>query len=198
MPETLAKKFAVNVLTPDAFKSIPKGSGNLLSTFDLSAPKIDSTNVVCATQGGVTISYSNSMEDTLADIDNAPTNTKQGNEVTGTTATIAFTTPNASPDVLKLAIGTADIDADDPTHVVPRIEAALEDYRELYWVGPMIGGGFIVCKIFNALSSGGLSLKTAHRGGGSMQITLTGYADLENPTQAPMEFYSIVKAPTGD
>ena len=86
MPETLAKKFAVNVLTPDAFKSIPKGSGNLLSTFDLSTPKIDSTNVVCATQGGVTISYSNSMEDTLADIDNAPTNTKQGNEVTGTTA----------------------------------------------------------------------------------------------------------------
>ena len=160
MPETLAKKFAVNVLTPDAFKSIPKGSGNLLSTFDLSAPKIDSTNVVCATQGGVTISYSNSMEDTLADIDNAPTNTKQGNEVTGTTATIAFTTPNASPDVLKLAIGTADIDADDPTHVVPRIEAALKDYRELYWVGPMIGGGFLVCKIFNALSSGGLSLKT--------------------------------------
>lgn len=115
MPETLAKKFAVNVLTPDAFKSIPKGSGNLLSTFDFSAPKIDSTNVVCASQGGVTISYSNSMEDTLADIDNAPTNTKQGNEVTGTTATIAFTTPNASPDVLKLAIGTADIDADDPT-----------------------------------------------------------------------------------
>lgn len=55
MPETLAKKFAVNVLTPDAFKSIPKGSGNLLSTFDLSTPKIDSTNVVCATQGGVTI-----------------------------------------------------------------------------------------------------------------------------------------------
>lgn len=171
MPETLAKKFAVNVLTPDAFKSIPKGSGNLLSTFDLSTPKIDSTNVVCATQG---------------------------NEVTGTTATIAFTTPNASPDVLKLAIGTADIDADDPTHVVPRIEAALKDYRELYWVGPMIGGGFLVCKIFNALSSGGLSLKTAHRGGGSMQITLTGYADLENPTRAPMEFYSIVKAPTGD
>ena len=39
--------------------------------------------------------------DTLADIDNAPTNTKQGNEVTGTTATIAFTTPNASPDVLN-------------------------------------------------------------------------------------------------
>ena len=77
MPETLAKKFAVNVLTPDAFKSIPKGSGNLLSTFDLSAPKIDSTNVVCATQGGVTISYSNSMEDTLADIDNAPTNTSR-------------------------------------------------------------------------------------------------------------------------
>lgn len=114
MPETLAKKFAVNVLTPDAFKSIPKGSGNLLSTFDLSTPKIDSTNVVCATQGGVTISYSNSMEDTLADIDNAPTNTKQGNEVTGTTATIAFTTPNASPDVLKLAIGTADIDAGRP------------------------------------------------------------------------------------
>ena len=100
--------------------------------------------------------------------------------------------------MLKLAIGTADIDADDPTHVVPRIEAALKDYRELYWVGPMIGGGFLVCKIFNALSSGGLSLKTAHRGGGSMQITLTGYADLENPTRAPMEFYSIVKAPTGD
>ena len=195
MAETVAKKFKLNVLTADAFKSIPKGSGNLLSDFDFEAPKIDTTNVVCATQGGVNITYQNSFEDTLADIDNAPTNTKQGNEITGTTATIAFTTPNASPDVLKLAIGTADIDADDPTHVVPRIEAALSDYKPLYWVGPMIGGGFLVAKIFNAPSSGGLNLQTAHRGGGSMQITLTGYADLENPTQAPMEFYSIVKAP---
>lgn len=194
MAETVAKKFAVNVLTADAFKSIPKGSGNLLSSFDLSAPKIDKENVVCATQGGVNIVYQNSFEDTLSEIDNAPTNTKQGNEVTSTTASISFTTPNASPEVLKLAIGTADIDADDPTHVVPRIEAALTDYEELYWVGPMIGGGFLVCKIFNALSSGGLNLQTAHRGGGSMQITLTGYADLENPDKAPMEFYSIVKA----
>ena len=53
--------------------------------------------------------------------------------------------------LVKLAIGTADIDADDPTHVVPRIEAALKDYRELYWVGPMIGGGFLA--VFFGLSS---------------------------------------------
>ena len=198
MAETQAKKFALNVLTADAFKSIPKGSGNLLKSFDLESPKIDSSNVICATQGGVTITYSNTMEDTLAEIDNAPTNTKQGNEITGTTATMAFTTPNASPEVLKLAIGTADIDTDDPTHVVPRIEAALSDYQPVYWVGPMIGGGYLVAKMHNALSSGGLSIQTAHRGGGSMQITLTGYAGLENPTQAPMEFYSIVKAPDGE
>lgn len=198
MAETLAKKFKLNVLTADAFKSIPKGSGNVLSSFSFETPKIDDTNVVCATQGGVTISYQNSYEDTLADIDNAPTNTKQGNEITGTTASISFTTPNASPETLKLAIGTADVDPEDPTHIIPRIEAALSDYEELYWVGPMIGGGFLVAKIFNALSSGGLNLQTAHRGGGSMQITLTGYADLENPEKAPMEFYSIVKAPTDE
>lgn len=194
MPETTAKKFAVNVLTAEAFKSIPKGSGNILSDFSLETPKIDKTNVVHATQGGVKITYQNAIEDTLADIDNAPTNTKQGAEVSGTTATISYTTPNADPKTIQMAVGTADIDPDDPTHVVARLKTVLTDFKPLWWVGPMTGGGFLVVKIFNALSTGGLDLQTAHRGGGSMQITLTAFSDLENPDQAPMEFYSITKA----
>jgi hypothetical protein len=194
MPETTAKKFAVNVLTAEAFKSIPKGSGNILSDFSLETPKIDKTNVVHATQGGVQITYQNTIEDTLADIDNAPTNTKQGAEVSGTTATISYTTPNADPKTIQMAVGTADIDKDDPTHVVARLKTVLTDFKPLWWVGPMTGGGFLVVKILNALSTGGLNLQTAHRGGGSMQITLTAFSDLENPDQAPMEFYSITKA----
>ncbi len=194
MPETTAKKFAVNVLTAEAFKSIPKGSGNILSDFSLETPKIDKTNVVHATQGGVQITYKNTIEDTLADIDNAPTNTKQGAEVSGTTATISYTTPNADPKTIQMAVGTADIDPDDPTHVVARLKTVLTDFKPLWWVGPMTGGGFLVVKILNALSTGGLNLQTAHRGGGSMQITLTAFSDLENPDQAPMEFYSITKA----
>lgn len=194
MPETTAKKFAVNVLTAEAFKSIPKGSGNILSDFSLETPKIDKTNVVHATQGGVKITYQNTIEDTLADIDNAPTNTKQGAEVSGTTATISYTTPNADPKTIQMAVGTADIDPDDPTHVVARLKTVLTDFKPLWWVGPMTGGGFLVVKIFNALSTGGLDLQTAHSGGGSMQITLTAFSDLENPDQAPMEFYSITKA----
>lgn len=194
MPETTAKKFAVNVLTAEAFKSIPKGSGNILSDFSLETPKIDKTNVVHATQGGVKITYQNTIEDTLADIDNAPTNTKQGAEVSGTTATIGYTTPNADPKTIQMAVGTADIDPDDPTHVVARLKTVLTDFKPLWWVGPMTGGGFLVVKILNALSTGGLNLQTAHRGGGSMQITLTAFSDLENPDQAPMEFYSITKA----
>ena len=194
MAETLAKKFAVNVLTAEAFKSIPKGSGNILSDFSLETPKIDKTNVVHATQGGVQITYQNTIEDTLADIDNAPTNTKQGAEVSGTTATISYTTPNADPKTIQMAVGTADIDPDDPTHVVARLKTVLTDFKPLWWVGPMTGGGFLVVKILNALSTGGLNLQTAHRGGGSMQITMTAFSDLENPDQAPMEFYSITKA----
>ena len=194
MPETTAKKFAVNVLTAEAFKSIPKGSGNILSDFSLETPKIDKTNVVHATQGGVQITYQNTIDDTLADIDNAPTNTKQGAEVSGTTATISYTTPNADPKTIQMAVGTADIDPDDPTHVVARLKTVLTDFKPLWWVGPMTGGGFLVVKILNALSTGGLNLQTAHRGGGSMQITLTAFSDLENPDQAPMEFYSITKA----
>lgn len=194
MPETTAKKFAVNVLTAEAFKSIPKGSGNILSDFSLETPKIDKTNVVHATQGGVKITYQNTIDDTLADIDNAPTNTKQGAEVSGTTATISYTTPNADPKTIQMAVGTADIDPDDPTHVVARLKTVLTDFKPLWWVGPMTGGGFLVVKILNALSTGGLNLQTAHRGGGSMQITLTAFSDLENPDQAPMEFYSITKA----
>ena len=194
MPETTAKKFAVNVLTAEAFKSIPKGSGNILSDFSLETPKIDKTNVVHATQGGVQITYQNTIEDTLADIDNAPTNTKQGAEVSGTTAAISYTTPNADPKTIQMAVGTADIDQDDPTHVVARLKTVLTDFKPLWWVGPMTGGGFLVVKSLNALSTGGLNLQTAHRGGGSMQITLTAFSDLKNPDQAPMEFYSITKA----
>jgi hypothetical protein len=96
---------------------------------------------------------------------------------------------NVTTNIIKTALGAADIDSTDNTKVTPRTELKTSDFKPIWWVGDRTDGGMIAIKLLNALSTGGLSLQTTKKGKGQLSVTLTGHISIEDTDTVPMEFY---------
>lgn len=75
--------------------------------------------------------------------------------------------------------------------IVPRRDLELSDFTDLWWVGDRADGGFVAVKLINALSTGGLSLKTTKAGKGQISVELTGHVSINDQNTMPMEWYSM-------
>lgn len=75
--------------------------------------------------------------------------------------------------------------------IVPRRDLELSDFTDLWWVGDRADGGFVAVKLINALSTGGLSLKTTKAGKGQISVELTGHVSINDQETMPMEWYSM-------
>lgn len=109
---------------------------------------------------------------------------------------MSFTSIGTSPESIRLALGAADIDSNDETHIVPRAELLQSDFADLWWVGDRADGGLVACKLKNALATTGFSLKTTKKGKGNVSVELTGHVSINAQEDMPMEFYSM--APSDD
>ena len=179
-----------NKVNPEIFNQLLVEAGILLSRFDpASTAAIDDDDIICATSGGIKADCVPSYTDFGEDIDNVPNNTMELKRLDGYECTFAFTALNVTTNVIKTALGAADIDSTDTTKVTPRAELKLADFKPIWWVGDRTDGGMIAIKLINALSTGGLSLQTTKKGKGQLSVTLTGHISIENTDIVPMEFY---------
>ena len=184
----MSMKFAK--VDPNVFSQLQVEAGVLLNTFDpatLAAP--DASAIICATSGGIKADCAPSYTDFGEDIDNVPNNTMELKRIDGYECTFAFTALNVTTNVIKTALGAADIDSTDTTKVTPRVELKLADFKPIWWVGDLTDGGMVAIKLKNALSTGGLSLQTTKKGKGQLSVTLTGHISIEHTDEIPMEFY---------
>lgn len=175
-------------ISEDAFKQMQSDTGTLLKTFDPANPSLTKENIITATTGGITITCVPTYSDWGEDIDNVPNNMKEFKHLDSWECTIETTALDISPEMLRLALGAADVDGNK---VTPRSFLKQTDFSDIWWAGDKIGGGFVACVIKNALSTGGLSLQTSKNEKGQLSITLTGHVSAENQDEMPMEFYSI-------
>lgn len=172
----------------DTFEGLQLDAGVLLRNFDPAAttePALE--DIICATTGGITISCSPAFTDMGADVDNAPVNVKELMKLENWTCTMSFDALSTSVPFLKLALGCADADA---TKVTPRRDLKQTDFTDIWWVGDRADGGWVAVKLMNALSTGGISLKTTKSGKGQTSVTLTGHVSVDAQDVVPMEFYS--------
>lgn len=176
-------------ISQNAFDELSLDAGVLLTAFDPASPSAPDSAIVCATTGGININCTPTFSDLAEDVDNAPANLMEFKHLDKWECTIGFTSLGTSPSLLKLALGCADIS--NTTKVVPRRDLSQSDFAHLWWVGDKANGGFVAVKLFNMLSTGGLSLQTTKNGKGQISVTLTGHPSLSDPTVVPMEFYSI-------
>lgn len=171
------------------FQDLQLDAGVLLTTFDpdhIAAPA-DSA-IICATTGGITVSCVPTFEDFFADVDNAPNNVKEGKKLTGWECTLSTTSLGTSPELIRLALGAADVSGNS---VIPRRDLDQDDdFADLWWVGDKADGGMVAVQILNALSTGGFVLTTTKNGKGTIGLTLMGHVSIEDQDTIPMVFYS--------
>lgn len=189
----MARKFTK--ISAKAFESMQINAGVVLNKFDPSGTtEIQDADIICATSGGVTAECKPNIADLGDDVDNCQKNTAELMQIEDYDCTLAFTALNVTTDVIKLALGAADV---SDKKVTPRMTlnptASTGDFKDIWWVGDTIDGGFVAVKLMNALSTGGLSLKTTDKGKGNISVTLTGCPRLGSDT-VPMEWYYSPKA----
>lgn len=186
----MAKRFTQVKL--DAFKEIQLEAGVITTEFNPANPILDRSKILFVTKGGINPVCKPSYNDYFSDVDNAPDGTMQGMQCDSYSCSISTTAINITPEAVKIAIGPADIDPNDPTRITPRRELRLSDFQSnLWWVGDMSDGGFAAIQLLNALSTDGFSLKASKKGKGETAITLTGHTDMNNIDTIPMAFYVV-------
>ena len=183
----------------DTFEGLQMDAGILLTNFNPASPNVKDADMICATTGGITVSCAPTFSDFFSDVDNAPNNMKGGKHLDGWEAKISTSCLGTSPRAIKLALGCADIDGDDATKIVPRMDLKKTDFSDIWWVGDKANGGFVAVQLKNALATSGFSLKTTKNGKGTIGLELTGHVSIDAQKEVPMVFYSADPAtdPTG-
>ncbi len=175
----------------DTFEQIQLDAGILLNHFDPATPDaVKEEDIICPTTGGITAACAPSFSDMGEDVDNCPANLLELKHLDGYDCSLAFTSLGTSPQSIRLALGAADIDSNDPTHIVPRRDLKVTDAQDVWWVGDRADGGMVAVCLKKALSTAGFSLKTTKSGKGNTSVTLTGHVTVETQDQVPMEFWS--------
>lgn len=175
----------------NTFNALQVEAGVLLKSFDPAEPAATDENIICATTGGINVSCVPTYSDYGEDVDNCPVNMKELKRLDGWECKISTTGLGTSPELIKLALGAADIDETDTSKIVPRVDLEQTDFSDLWWVGDKADGGFVAVKLINALSSGGFTLQTGKRAKGQVTIELTGHVSINAQSVVPMEFYSV-------
>lgn len=174
----------------DTFDGLQLEAGMLLKTFNPASPaKPQDSDIICATTGGINITCTPTYSDLGEDVDNCPNNMMELKHLDSWECKISTTSLSTSADVIKLALGAADITT-GTNKITPRRTLNQSDFSDLWWVGDKADGGLVAVKLMNALSTGGFSLQTTKNGKGQISIELTGHVSIDAQDTMPMEFYS--------
>lgn len=178
------------VIPQDTFSSLQLDAGVLLKTFNPATPAAPSDDdIICATTGGINVSCVPTYSDLGEDVDNCPVNMKELKHLDSWECKLSTTSLGTSPELIRLALGAADITASS-SKIVPRKDLEQTDFSDLWWVGDKADGGLVAVKLINALSTGGFTLQTTKNGKGQVSIELTGHVSMSAQNVMPMEFYS--------
>ena len=179
------------IIPQNTFDALQTDAGILLKRFNPANPNVQDADIICATTGGVNPSCVPTYSDFGEDVDNVPTNMKEFKHLDGWECKISTTALGTSPELIKLALGCADIDNVDNTKIKPRANIAQTDFSDIWWVGDKANGGFVAIQLKNALSTGGFSLQTSKNGKGTVSLEITGHVSVSAQSEVPMVFYSV-------
>lgn len=174
----------------NTFSALQLDAGVLLRSFDPANPAIPDSAIICATTGGINPQCIPTYSDFGEDVDNVPVNMKEFKHLDGWDCKIATTGLGTSVELIRLALGAADITAES-SKVTPRRSLSQSDFSDIWWVGDRADGGLVAVRLMNALSTGGFSLQTTKNGKGQVSIELTGHVSINAQDTMPMEFYSL-------
>lgn len=176
------------VIPQDTFAGLQLDAGVLLKNFDPTSDEPPANeDIICATTGGITISCVPTYSDMGSDVDNCPANMMELMNLDSWVCTIGFNALTTSIPFIKSALGAAD---EEGNKVSPRRSLKQTDFADVWWAGDRADGGWVAVRLMNALSTGGISIKTTKNGKAQSTVTLTGHVSMAAQDVVPMEFYS--------
>ena len=179
------------VIPQDTFDALQLDAGVLLKTFDPTNPVApQDEDIICATTGGINASCVPTFSDLGSDVDNVPVNMKELKHLDSWECKISTTSLGTSPQLIKMALGCADVDS-STSKIVPRADLKQDDFTDIWWVGDKANGGLVAIQLKNALATSGFSLQTTKNGKGTIGLELTGHVSINAQKEVPMVFYSL-------
>ena len=180
------------VIPQSTFEDMQLDAGVLLKTFNPASPAAPTdADIITATTGGIQVTCKPNFSDLGEDVDNVPNNMKELKHLDSWDCSISTTGLGTSPELIKMALGCADIDGTDTTKIVPRASLQQTDFSDIWWVGDKADGGLVAVQLKNALSTEGFSLQTSKNGKGQTALTITGHVSINAQSEVPMVFYSM-------
>ena len=182
-----------------AFQEIQLNAGVLLSSFTPASAEVTDEAIVGATTGGISFTATPSFMDFGEDIDNCPKNMKELKKLDTWDIKMSGTFITVSPDSVASLVAAADVKTEK---VTPRNDLKDTDFKDLWWVGDYsdkngeTNGGFCAIHMMNALSTGGLSIKSSDKAKGQFAFEFTAHYSMAAQTTVPFEVY--VKAGTDE
>lgn len=179
-----------NAITLEDFNNFQFDSGFLVKNFDPTQPvEITHENLADITSGNISFSLTPTIVDLGADVNNLHGVYKELQYLSGwSAATLSYTSLKFDPDTYVQNLGAAIIDGNK---VVPKMYIEDSDFKNITWIGHLIGGGFAAIVLKNAFSTNGLQISTAKEGKGTVSVTLQGYMSIADQDTVPAEFYYI-------
>lgn len=180
------------------FQELQLNAGVLVSEFTPGTGTIDSSNILGATTGGISFSATPSYTDMGDDVDNCPKNMMELKRLDSWDISISGTYVTVNTARAKSLIGAADIGSSDTTLITPRNDIKAADFEDIWWVGDYsdkngaTNGGFIAIHLMNALSTGGLQIKSGDKSKGQFSFEYT--AHFSNAAQDTVPFELYIKA----
>jgi hypothetical protein len=175
------------------FQNIQLNAGILVDSFIPNTGEIG--NILGATSGGVQFQDSIEYKDFGEDIDNCPKNMKELKKLDSHEVTIGGTFVTVDGTTTKLLVGSADVDALDETHIIPRNDILQTDFTDIWWIGDYsdvntgANAGFIAIHLMNALNTGGFQIQSADKDKGKFAFTFTGHYSMSAQDTVPYEIY---------
>lgn len=182
-------------IAADAMDTLQTDAGVLLSAFNPANPYEvpKDADIIATTTGGINPTCEPQYEDYGKDVDNVPDNMMEFKHLTGWDAKMGFTSIKFNANNTAWALGAADKTTLDNgvIKIVPRRNVKLTDFKDIWWVGDKANGGAYAVRLMNAISTGGLNIKSTKNGKGTNQVELTGHVSINAQNVMPMEFYDI-------
>ena len=181
------------VIPQDTFEALQLDAGVLLKNFDpTDVAEPADEDIITATTGGITVTCTPTFSDLGEDVDNVPVNMKELKHLDSWACSLSTTALGTSPELIKFALGCADVDGSNSSKIIPRADLAQTDFASsIWWVGDRADGGVVAVELKNALSTGGFSLQTTKNGKGQTSVTIEGHVSINAQKTVPMVFYSI-------
>ena len=179
----------------DTFEKLQLNAGMVLTSFDPSSPAIVQSAILGATTGGLTFNAAATYRDNGEDIDNCPKNMLELKVLESWEVTLSGTLLTIDANAAKRLTAVADVDAMNSNHIIPRNDLKASDFGDIWLVGDYsdnndeAGGGFFAVHIRNALSTGGLQVRTQDKEKGQFAFVFTGHYSINDQNTPPFEIF---------